>query len=805
MDQTESSERKAKTTKSRRETAVQGTNDNSIVSKCSMSGAGYFHDPFLKEFVAKNSKRAPLINRGYYVRATCIDQVLRQFLAKNQGSKKQIVSLGAGFDSAYFRLKSDKLLEDTAFFEIDFPEVTKRKHAIIESKSKLSDLLNLDEQKKKVVPPIELWTSDYCLLGVDLTQLNTLEAALRMCGADFDTPTLFLSECVMTYMTRRCSSALVKWAGETFLDAIFVMFEQINPDDAFGIFMQNHFHTIGSPLKCITAFPTMESQIKRFLDLGWQKCKCHDLNEMYRHALTAEERARIETLDPFDEYEEFNLKCAHYFVLLASTSSSITDYLFTSTSEDCSSAEAHPESGLITLTHTPLGKPGIKRFSHSSVLVADRYIMTSGGFGEVDGRHQRVQEISLTDTATMETQLIRCHSDEIQYSRMHHSAIMLSDGRMMLCGGRQSPFFLCTQLLVFDLHIHADSSSVCEGQGHRQSAALQEGTGDRTGGSNSAMQTNSNSGDHEKTNGVRNDEDDKVRNGTCTSSDVNSTVAEGASICDTTHSNPSVSENSTSSSSNNRPNRFNRTGSRDRQVLVTKAEELTNFEGGHVTCSVLKQSGDIPCPRWRHASALVNMKGSDCVFLHGGRTQKAEVLSDTYMLDVFAGVWTKVECSGDLPGALHSHCMLTWGEREAQRVVMVGGMDGDQCPQSSIFLLNPHCLTWQRLQVKGHFFPRYSHTCHIVGDKLVAVGGVNLHRQTPGVAILNLSTGQAQEFSFPSVSRNQMLMFHRHCSVILPDNRIVVLGGGGNCFSFGTHLNCTPVTVDIYKCLEAVP
>ena len=61
---------------------------------------------------------------------------------------------------------------------------------------------------------------------------------------------------------------------------------------------------------------------------GWQKCKCHDLNEMYRHTLSPEERARIETLDPFDEYEEFNLMCAHYFLLVTSTSSSIADFLF---------------------------------------------------------------------------------------------------------------------------------------------------------------------------------------------------------------------------------------------------------------------------------------------------------------------------------------------------------------------------------------------------------------------------------------------------------------------------------------------
>ena len=40
------------------------------------------------------------------------------------------------------------------FGQIDFPEVTKRKHAIIQSNSVLSSLLNLDGQKKKVVPPI---------------------------------------------------------------------------------------------------------------------------------------------------------------------------------------------------------------------------------------------------------------------------------------------------------------------------------------------------------------------------------------------------------------------------------------------------------------------------------------------------------------------------------------------------------------------------------------------------------------------------------------------------------------------------
>lgn len=42
---------------------VQGTNDSSVVSKVSAAAQGYFHDDFLKHFVCKVSRRAPLINR----------------------------------------------------------------------------------------------------------------------------------------------------------------------------------------------------------------------------------------------------------------------------------------------------------------------------------------------------------------------------------------------------------------------------------------------------------------------------------------------------------------------------------------------------------------------------------------------------------------------------------------------------------------------------------------------------------------------------------------------------------------------
>ena len=54
-------------------------------------------------------------------------------------------------------------------------------------------------------------------------------------------------------------------------------------------------------------------------------------------------------------------------------------------------------------------------------------------------------------------------------------------------------------------------------------------------------------------------------------------------------------------------------------------------------------------------------------------------------------------------------------------------------------------------------------------------------------------------FSFKASTAPSMpLMLHNHSSVCWEDSQsIVVLGGGGNCFSFGTHLNDGPVFINL--------
>ena len=119
-----------KNSKIRNDSAVQGTNDSSVLSKISAAEAGYHPDSFLKYFANKNARRSPLVNRGYYIRAKVIDYVIKEFLrnVNEQNLRNQIVNLGAGFDSTFFRLKDLNLLKNTFFIEVKWEQIVTNLH-----------------------------------------------------------------------------------------------------------------------------------------------------------------------------------------------------------------------------------------------------------------------------------------------------------------------------------------------------------------------------------------------------------------------------------------------------------------------------------------------------------------------------------------------------------------------------------------------------------------------------------------------------------------------------------------------------
>jgi len=67
---------------------------------------------------------------------------------------------------------------------------------------------------------------------------------------------------------------LVQWAASKFKDATFVIYEQVHPDDGFGIVTQKHFKSISSPLLSLTKFPYLPSQEHRYVsrvDMNFSK------------------------------------------------------------------------------------------------------------------------------------------------------------------------------------------------------------------------------------------------------------------------------------------------------------------------------------------------------------------------------------------------------------------------------------------------------------------------------------------------------------------------------------------------------
>lgn len=125
--------------------AVMATAGDASQCKLSASVAGYYRDPFAQFFVKAPSRRMPIINRGYYARVAAVESLVTRFLASHRGedgaSKTQVVILGAGLDTMFFRLQDARQLAGCEYFELDFPDVAMQKIMAIKRRKPLSTLL----------------------------------------------------------------------------------------------------------------------------------------------------------------------------------------------------------------------------------------------------------------------------------------------------------------------------------------------------------------------------------------------------------------------------------------------------------------------------------------------------------------------------------------------------------------------------------------------------------------------------------------------------------------------------------------
>ncbi|KIW19471.1 hypothetical protein PV08_00043 [Exophiala spinifera] len=310
---------------------VQNTDHDAATSRLSAVDAGYLEDPFAHLIGPSEgvSRRLPLMNRGTYVRTTGIDRIVDAFLSAPENPHKQIISLGAGSDTRYFRLKQARRNVAITYHEIDFAANTRRKISHLRSPTfsvAAKTLAGIDMRAQEVdisEDGTTLTSPEYIIHPRDLRQLPHQQPGLT--GLDTSLPTLIISECCLIYLPPDDADAVLQYFSNLFPSGTplaIVIYEPIRPHDSFGRTMVNNLMNRGIQLQTLVKYADLAEQRIRLERHGFQNStagtlggsRSVDIDFIWREWVEASEKERIEGLEWMDEVEEFVLLAKHYCI-----------------------------------------------------------------------------------------------------------------------------------------------------------------------------------------------------------------------------------------------------------------------------------------------------------------------------------------------------------------------------------------------------------------------------------------------------------------------------------------------------------
>ncbi|XP_037076101.1 leucine carboxyl methyltransferase 1-like [Pollicipes pollicipes] len=289
------------------------TNDDASACKRSAVAQGYWDDPFIPYFVRSFERKAPEIHRGYYARTQAVQRLTEAFLARC-GDQSQVLSLGAGFDTLYWRLKSAGV-RFSNYVELDFPMVTTRKLMYIQRQKGLLSAFQSEDGEVRISRS-GLHADDYHLMPVDLARLADVRDVLSQCALRPDRPTVVLAECVLVYLEPTAARQLLAHLAATLATALFVNYEMVGVDDRFGQILVKNVRGRGCDLAGIDACNSDDTQIQRFTDTGWDGARVWRMDDVLR-LLPAADVARMERLELLDELDVLLQLLQHYGIVVA--------------------------------------------------------------------------------------------------------------------------------------------------------------------------------------------------------------------------------------------------------------------------------------------------------------------------------------------------------------------------------------------------------------------------------------------------------------------------------------------------------
>jgi [phosphatase 2A protein]-leucine-carboxy methyltransferase len=277
-----------------------------------------------------------LFYTGTYTRTAALDILIDEFLAQpieGPPQTKQIISLGAGTDTRYFRLRSQNKHQSLIYHEFDFPSVCETKRQII-----LNNHIFAGSEDDSLFPSVSgsipSWQGKegewgferlrdgkaetvYCCHPLDLRNLHSILEIPH--GLRMDVPTLLISECCLCYLSVNDSRDVVKWFIVRIPSLGIVLYEPIGIDDSFGQMMVANLAARNITMPSLKSFKTLDDQKSRLSELGFRDANsgqdAETVENIWDYWVPAAEKQRVDDLEGLDEVEEWQMLARHYAIV----------------------------------------------------------------------------------------------------------------------------------------------------------------------------------------------------------------------------------------------------------------------------------------------------------------------------------------------------------------------------------------------------------------------------------------------------------------------------------------------------------